>query len=196
LGLTAAKTELENQNTLLTTQQTVVDGLTAKAQGYEDRMAEIKLLVENETYQLEQQIFLEEEKNRLIQERIDLLKGIIINEPLPNIWNIPESPGSPVPEDFLKGLDIWNVNPSANTQGQLFPPPVKDTGGIVEGPGLFRVGAGVKEIVRYPDGNAPGSSGGVTININNPVIREEQDIQKLAKAISREQSRLKGLRNG
>lgn len=41
--------------------------------------------------------------------------------------------------------------------------PTMDTGGLVEGPGLFHVGAGVKEIVRY---GQQGNSISVTINAN------------------------------
>jgi predicted nucleic acid-binding Zn-ribbon protein len=61
-------------------------------------------------------------------------------------------------------------------------PPSMDTQGIVRGPGNFHVGAGVVEVVRRYDG---GNRGGVTININGPVVREEADLDKMATRLER-----------
>ncbi len=57
--------------------------------------------------------------------------------------------------------------------------PQMDTGGIVRGPGLFSVGAGVTEIVR-----APGS--GVVISGNNFYVRDEADIDAIAQSLVRQ----------
>jgi Flp pilus assembly pilin Flp len=51
--------------------------------------------------------------------------------------------------------------------------PTMDTGGVIEGPGLFHVGPGVKEVVREP-------GAGVTINMYDTVVREEADIERIA----------------
>jgi hypothetical protein len=59
--------------------------------------------------------------------------------------------------------------------------PVMDTGGLVRGPGLFAVGAGVREIVREPSG----SGSGVTITGNNFYIREEADVTRVARELER-----------
>lgn len=44
--------------------------------------------------------------------------------------------------------------------------PEWDTGGLVQGPGLFSVGPGVKEIVRYPQQTSGVTIGNITINAN------------------------------
>ena len=66
--------------------------------------------------------------------------------------------------------------------------PLMDMGGLVEGPGLFRVGSGVKEVVRYPEGltglQDAGKSVGDTININLGVLPgDDVTARKVARMI-------------
>ena len=66
--------------------------------------------------------------------------------------------------------------------------PLMDMGGLVEGPGLFRVGNGVKEVVRYPEGlpglQDAGKSVGDTININLGVLPgDDVTARKVARMI-------------
>lgn len=56
--------------------------------------------------------------------------------------------------------------------------PLMDAGGMIQGPGLFAVGRGVKEIVR-----APGSSITNKFNIEQLIVREEADIRKIAREL-------------
>ena len=62
-----------------------------------------------------------------------------------------------------------------------------DTGGTVKGPGMFKVGPGVTEIVRTPGGG--GGGGGVTINIPASsllVLNDRSSMRKFASVIERE----------
>ncbi len=64
--------------------------------------------------------------------------------------------------------------------------PTMDTGGLVRGPGMFQVGAGVTEIVR-----TPGGGGGSTVVVNIPasslmVVQDRDSIQRFASLIERQ----------
>lgn len=92
-----------------------------------------------------------------------------------------------------KPIQLLNKIPGVNlplipTIGEIKLPriPLLDVGGLIEGPGLFAVGRGVKEIVREP-----GAGGNVVnINIEGPwFIREEADIPKIARELYRLQER-------
>jgi len=80
----------------------------------------------------------------------------------------------------IPGVDL----PLIPTIGKITLPkiPLLDLGGIIEGPGLFAVGAGVKEIVREPE-----AGGNVVNNFNiaELVVREEADINKIARGLYR-----------
>ena len=74
---------------------------------------------------------------------------------------------------------------------QVFPPsPKMDTGGLVQGPGTFRVGPGVVEVLRRYD-SGKSSGGGKTItqnfNISQLVVREEADVTRIARELYRMQ---------
>jgi hypothetical protein len=56
--------------------------------------------------------------------------------------------------------------------------PKLDTGGIIQGPGMFQVGAGVKEIIRTPS-----SGGGVTVNIQGDFFGDQAMIDRLGQRI-------------
>ena len=91
-----------------------------------------------------------------------------------------------------KPIELLNKLPGVTlplipTLGEVKLPriPLLDIGGLIEGPGLFAVGRGVKEIVREP-----GAGGVVNINIEGPwFVREEADIQKIARELYRLQER-------
>jgi hypothetical protein len=56
--------------------------------------------------------------------------------------------------------------------------PKLDTGGIIQAPGMFQVGAGVKEIIRTPS-----SGGGVTVNIQGDFFGDQAMIDRLGQRI-------------
>lgn len=65
--------------------------------------------------------------------------------------------------------------------------PTMDTGGLVRGPGMFQVGAGVTEIVRTPGGGAGG--GGIVVNIPASsliVVQDRASLRRFASIIERE----------
>lgn len=62
--------------------------------------------------------------------------------------------------------------------------PEMDTGGIVQGPGLFSVGPGVREIVR-----GPGGGDTIVVNVTSPLIPDTVTIRNLAAQIERAVSR-------
>lgn len=57
--------------------------------------------------------------------------------------------------------------------------PLLDTGGIVQGPGVFAVGPGVREIVREP------GQGNLTVNIQGPIFGMDDLERKIGEAIIR-----------
>jgi hypothetical protein len=60
------------------------------------------------------------------------------------------------------------------------PVPLKDAGGLIEGPGLFAVGKGVKEIAR-----APSQAFSEAINLNiGTLIGDELSIRRLGRMLS------------
>ena len=59
--------------------------------------------------------------------------------------------------------------------------PLMDTGGLVQGPGLFAVGPGVKEIVRDT-----GSAEPLVVNIYNPTFHDRRDVDRLASRVREE----------
>ena len=88
-----------------------------------------------------------------------------------------------------KPIELLNKIPGVNlpiipTIGKITLPriPLLDLGGVIEGPGLFAVGRGVKEIVREPgtDGNAVNN-----FYISELVVREEADIHRIARELYR-----------
>jgi len=87
-----------------------------------------------------------------------------------------------------KPIELLNKIPGVNlplipTIGKITLPkiPLLDVGGLIEGPGLFAVGRGVKEIVREP-----GTGGAVNNYFQGPwFVREEADIHKIARELYR-----------
>src|SRR5690606_3163814 len=68
------------------------------------------------------------------------------------------------------------------------PVPLMDTGGIVEGPGLFMVGAGVREIVRYPDGNS-GETTVIHVEVHGHIFGVDEMKRVIAEAIEQKERR-------
>lgn len=60
--------------------------------------------------------------------------------------------------------------------------PVKDAGGLVEGPGLFAVGKGVKEVIREPHTEELQSSGDVHIHVGY-LMGDDVSLRKFARQI-------------
>jgi len=87
-----------------------------------------------------------------------------------------------------KPIELLNKIPGVElplipTLGKVTLPriPLLDVGGLIEGPGLFAVGRGVKEVVREPE-----ASSTVINKFEGPwFIREEADIQKIARELYR-----------
>jgi len=90
-----------------------------------------------------------------------------------------------------KPIQLLNKIPGVNlplipTIGKITLPkiPLLDLGGLIEGPGLFAVGRGVKEIAREP---GTGTSVVNNFNIAELVVREEADIDRIARKLYRMQ---------
>jgi len=88
-----------------------------------------------------------------------------------------------------KPIELLNKIPGVNlplipTIGKITLPriPLLDVGGLIEGPGLFAVGRGVKEVIREP---GVGGTGDNNFYISEMVVREEADIQKIARELYR-----------
>jgi TP901 family phage tail tape measure protein len=102
--------------------------------------------------------------------------------------------------DKLTGLNLnMNANLNTNESSSGVSPNHHATGGItLKGkPDLAWVGEGGEQEAIIPLSKLPGlvsqmlgnsqaaSTGGIILNINNPVVREEQDIDRIADAVSR-----------
>lgn len=88
-----------------------------------------------------------------------------------------------------KPIELLNKIPGVDLPlipkiGQITLPriPLLDLGGVIEGPGLFAVGRGVKEIVRDP---GAGGSRDNNFYISELVVREEADIHRIARELFR-----------
>ena len=106
-----------------------------------------------------------------------------LGEKIKSVWDIIKLPFDWL-KDALKDL-INSVISFVNSiiPGSAFDVPQLAKGGIVNSPTLAMVGeAGPEAII--PLSKMGGM--GTTININNPVVREDSDIKKLTNAVSRE----------
>lgn len=95
-----------------------------------------------------------------------------------------------------KPIELLNKIPGVNLPlipklGKITLPriPLLDVGGVIEGPGFFAVGRGVKEVVREP-----GAGGNVINNFEGPwFVRQEADINKIARELYRLQQQKQAL---
>ena len=106
-----------------------------------------------------------------------------------NLWNIIKDAFV-----FVKNTIINVIKSVANTIISLLNIlpgvgiPHLANGGIVTRPTLAVVGEAGPEAV-IPLNKASGFGGGITVNINNPIVREDRDLKRLADAVSKQLQR-------
>ncbi len=168
--LVVARAEMDAQNAALILQQATVTKIEAEAEKYEKRLKEIKLIVDEAIWQQQAQVYIQEKMISNLDKEIEKE-----NERLRILKE----------QAAITAYESW---PYRDSQGLILPPPAMDTGGLVKGPGAFRVGPGVVEVVRRYDGTSGAvSTSNVTqnFNISGLVVREEADIQRIARELYR-----------
>ena len=169
MGETSNAAQLhEAQLALLSTQMTASsDKISVLTKAYED-MARVKGKAATESQQLLLDILREQaaqerlgktiaETNKIQKEKLTAgswLGGIDWDDPKSVVSGVV---GNALQKAFESGQTVGSDGSGFTVGGiGIGSMPLMDTGGIVKGPGVFQVGAGVTEVVRRYDGDKPG----------------------------------------
>jgi ABC-type transporter Mla subunit MlaD len=166
LGLAAARDEMDKQNDALQIQLDIVGDLETAAKGYQDRLNEIKHIVEDTLWVQQENIFFLERAISDMQTAIDA-----VNQSL---------------DEFQK---------QAQTKGGLLYPPLPGETPAVssfagwEGPVPGRMGQPQVAVVHGGEIISQPGRGGITntFNISQLVVREEADVTRIARELYRMQ---------
>lgn len=190
-GLATAQGELASWVDTLNTYKSVVNELETAAKGYQDRLDEIKNIVENTLWLQQQSIFILERVFSQAQTEIDATNQEI-DTAKGKLWDL-QAQADKTFDGMMEDVaaiksDLGDMGVSAKVTAEQPPVTLPSFAGW-EGPVPGMLGQPYPAIVHGGEViSQPGKAGVTnTFNISQLVVREEADVQKIARALYRMQ---------